>query len=87
MERMEVQASLDKKVCKFPSQRKKVGVVACHPSHGGKCKIGSSQSRLAWAKSETLISKINRKRVGGVAQAVELLSSEWEALSSNPQYS
>jgi hypothetical protein len=39
---------------------KKLDVVvayACHPSYGGKCKIGESAPRPAWAKSETLSQK------------------------------
>jgi hypothetical protein len=27
-----------------------VVVCTCHPNHGGKCKIGGSQSRQAWGK-------------------------------------
>jgi hypothetical protein len=35
---------------------KKLGMVvhACHPSYGRKLKIGGSESRPAWAKSESL---------------------------------
>jgi hypothetical protein len=32
-------------------------VHACHPSYGEKGKIGRSQSRPVWAKSETLSQK------------------------------
>jgi hypothetical protein len=32
-------------------------VYTCHPSHGGKSKIGGLQFRLAWEKSETLSQK------------------------------
>jgi hypothetical protein len=47
-------------------------------------KTGGSQSRPAWAKSET-ISKITRtRRAGGLVQAIEHLPSKCEALSSNP---
>jgi hypothetical protein len=43
----------------FPSQWKKVGVVACtcHPSISEKSKTGGLYSRLAWAKSEILFPK------------------------------
>jgi hypothetical protein len=47
-------------------------------------KIGGSQSRLAWAKNETLSPKITRvKTAGSVAQAAEHLPQKHEALNSN----
>jgi hypothetical protein len=52
------------------NDNKKLGGVvhACHPSNGGKRKIGGSWSRLAQAKSKK---KINRaKRARGMAEAV-----------------
>jgi hypothetical protein len=52
---------------------KNLGVVvhACHPSDGGKHKIGELLSSALWVKSET-ISKITRsKRAGGLAQAIK----------------
>jgi hypothetical protein len=59
-------------------------VHTCHPSGSRKLKIGGSQFRLAGAKSKT-VSKITREeKCGGMAQAVELLSYKYKALSSNP---
>jgi hypothetical protein len=57
-----------------------VVVGTCHPSDGGKHKIGGSWSKLAWTKSETLI---RAKRAGDVAQAVKYLPSKHKALSSH----
>jgi hypothetical protein len=60
-------------------------VFICYPTDSGKHKIPRSRSRLAWAKSENLISKIIKaKRVGGMAQAVEYLPSKYKAPSSSP---
>jgi hypothetical protein len=76
-----------KKVCETPSQWKKakLGVVVsiCHHSYGGKCKIGGSRSRPAWAKKHNPISKITRA-TGAMVQAVECLRhKKHKALSSN----
>jgi hypothetical protein len=51
--------SQQKKVWETPSQWKKLCMVACgcHLSNGGTHKIGGTQSRLAWAKRETLSPK------------------------------
>jgi hypothetical protein len=51
--------SWEKKLGRPPFQWKKVGSGThdCHPSNDGKWKIGGSQPRLAWAKSETLSPK------------------------------
>jgi hypothetical protein len=71
---------------KFHLSGKNLGVVApaCHPSYSRKHKTGDLWSRLASAKSKTLSPKITRaKRAGGMAQAVEHLSSKCQALSSN----
>jgi hypothetical protein len=54
-----------KKNCETPNlNRKKLTVVmcTCHPSYGRKFKIGGSQSRLAWAKGETLSPKQPEQR-------------------------
>jgi hypothetical protein len=57
----------------------------CHPSYDGRLEIGGPWSRPAWAKSETLYSKITKaKRAGGVAQAAEYLPHKCQALSTNP---
>jgi hypothetical protein len=37
-------------------------VCACHPSYGGKRKIGASQFKLNWAKSKTLSQKQPQKK-------------------------
>jgi hypothetical protein len=59
---------------------------ACNPSYGRKPKIRGSLSKPAWAKSETLISKITRgNKAGGMAQAVEHLPSKHEAFNSDPK--
>jgi hypothetical protein len=44
------------KVCETLFQEKKLGIVvcACHPSYCEKHKIGGSESRLVWTKSEIL---------------------------------
>jgi hypothetical protein len=48
---------------------------ACHPSCSGKCVTGRLQSRLAWAKSETLSEKLKKsKRTRSVAQEVGTLA-------------
>jgi hypothetical protein len=48
-----------KKVCKTPSQCKKLGVVTCtcHSSNCRKLKIGRSQFKLVWEESKTLSTK------------------------------
>jgi hypothetical protein len=63
------------KVCKILYQKKELGVVihACHYSYGKKCKIGG----LVQANLE-------HKGAGDVAQAVESLPGNCEALISNP---
>jgi hypothetical protein len=49
-------------------------VYICYPRNGRKHKIGGSQSRLDWAKSDNPISRIIRpKKIRGMAQAVEHL--------------
>jgi hypothetical protein len=57
--RSQFEVSSGKKVCKTPSQQKKLGIVAraCHPSNNRKLKIGGSLSTPAWAKSKTLSPK------------------------------
>jgi hypothetical protein len=69
------------KVCKTPiSIKSSVVVYACHPSYGGKYKIGGQKSRPAQAKSEMLCSKYQSKSDGGITQVVEYLPSKYEAL-------
>jgi hypothetical protein len=72
---------------KFTSQRKKLGVVmyTFHHSYGRKHKIEILKSRLAWAKSETPISRIIRAKEGwSLVQMVKCLPRNCKALSSNP---
>jgi hypothetical protein len=58
---------------------------ACHFRDGGKYTLGGQFSKITWSKSDTLSSKVTRrKRTIGLAQAVEHLHSKNEALSSNP---
>jgi hypothetical protein len=44
--------------------KKKLDMVACtcHPSEGGKCKAGSSQSMLVWGKSKILSQKLPEQK-------------------------
>jgi hypothetical protein len=80
--RTTVQASTGKKVCKTPSQWKKMGLMVCayYPSDGRKPKIGGLWFQTCLGKKQDSISKITRaKRTGGVAQAVEYLPYSVEA--------
>jgi hypothetical protein len=45
-------------------KKKKLGMAvhACHPRYSGNHKLGGSQYRAAWAKSETLSQKSPEKR-------------------------
>jgi hypothetical protein len=59
--------------------RRKLGVVkqACHPSYGGKQKMGGLQSSLAWLQKVRPYLQITRtKRAGDMAQVVEHLPSK-----------
>jgi hypothetical protein len=47
-----------------------------------KLRMGLSQSRLAWAKIETLFPE--QKGLGGMVQVAECLPSKLKALISNP---
>jgi hypothetical protein len=53
------QAAWAKNFARPHLNRKKLGMVAytCYPSYGGRHKIGESQGRLDWVKSEILFSK------------------------------
>jgi hypothetical protein len=61
-----------------------VVVCTCYPSDSGKHKTGGSIVQAGLGKKQDPISKITRaKRTEGLAQAVEHLTSKYEALSSN----
>jgi hypothetical protein len=67
----------EKKNCKCPSQREKVGVVAIawHPSNAGKCEIKRIRVKTGLGKKQDPISKIAQgKSTVGIAQVVERLS-------------
>jgi hypothetical protein len=55
--RIKVQASPVKKLRKTPLSMGKSDKCTCHPSNGGKHKIGRFQSKPDWAKSKTLSPK------------------------------
>jgi hypothetical protein len=57
--RMKVPDQSSQKVCKIPISMENSWVwwCTCHPSNGGKLKLGGLQSRPAWAKSKMLSQK------------------------------
>jgi hypothetical protein len=69
----------------FTTNQLGMGAYVCHPSYGGKHKIGKLDCiQISLGKKQYFFSKITRpKRAGGVTHLVDHLPSKHETLSSN----